>query len=166
MEDESPLSEHGPEDEARALAALVDGAPVGLALFDADLRYLRCNAALARITGAPARAHIGRTLGEFAEPALREELAIRRVMGLFIVLYWDPVPYCFYACEAIAQTLVDGYKRGQLSTKTETVGEQRDGRSVAASMLDGPPYGCLVLSVQPNRAWPSRRPPRAATRDR
>lgn len=82
MDDHPRESEQGPADETRALAALVDEAPVGLALLDADLRYLRCNAALGRITGAPPRAHIGRALGEFAAPALREELVLAARLAL------------------------------------------------------------------------------------
>ena len=82
MDDESRVSQPGPAAEAQALAALVDEAPVGLALLDADLRYLRCNAALGRITGAPPHAHIGHRLGDFAEPALREELLLAARLAL------------------------------------------------------------------------------------
>ena len=39
-------------------------APVGLALLDRDLRYLRVNDRLAEINGLPAGAHLGRTIGE------------------------------------------------------------------------------------------------------
>ena len=82
MDDEPRVSEPGPDDEVRALAALVEGAPVGLALLDANLRYLRCNPALAHITGAPAEAHVGRMLGDFAEPSLREELILAARLAL------------------------------------------------------------------------------------
>ena len=82
MDDESRVSDPGPVDEAQALAALFDEAPVGLALLDADLRYVRCNAALGAITGAPAHAHIGHRLGDFAEPALREELRLAARLAL------------------------------------------------------------------------------------
>lgn len=40
---------------------LFDEAPVGLAFLDPDLRYVRLNAALARINGLPVEAHLGRT---------------------------------------------------------------------------------------------------------
>lgn len=44
----------------RLLDLLLDSAPVGFALLDADLRFLRVNSALAAITGLPAEAHLGR----------------------------------------------------------------------------------------------------------
>ena len=44
------------------IEALYNNAPLGLALVDKDLRYLRINAALARINGAPATAHIEKIL--------------------------------------------------------------------------------------------------------
>ena len=43
---------------------LFDSAPVGLAVLDRDLRYIFCNAALAAMNGAPAEAHIGKTVSE------------------------------------------------------------------------------------------------------
>jgi PAS domain S-box-containing protein len=56
------------EAEAREATARLDtffeSAPVGLALFDRDLRYQRVNAALARINGVPAEDHVGRTVLE------------------------------------------------------------------------------------------------------
>jgi PAS domain S-box-containing protein len=39
-----------------------DNAPVGLAVLDKDLRYIRVNARLAEINGVPAREHIGKTI--------------------------------------------------------------------------------------------------------
>ena len=52
--------------EARVaeLETLYQTVPVGLALHDRDLRYLRINAALAEINGMPPEAHIGRRLDE------------------------------------------------------------------------------------------------------
>ena len=48
-------------DEARAvLDAYVATAPVGLALYDADLRYQRVNEVLAEVHGVPAGDHLGR----------------------------------------------------------------------------------------------------------
>jgi two-component system, cell cycle sensor histidine kinase and response regulator CckA len=41
-----------------------DNAPMGLAVFDADLRFLRINNFLAEINGIPAEAHIGKTVNE------------------------------------------------------------------------------------------------------
>jgi two-component system CheB/CheR fusion protein len=52
-------------DEAVALLdTLVGGAPVGIAFFDTELRYVRVNRELARINGLSAEAHLGKTLYE------------------------------------------------------------------------------------------------------
>ncbi|MEA2286463.1 MAG: hypothetical protein QOJ21_2506 [Solirubrobacteraceae bacterium] len=54
------------ETTAREATTLLDtffqSAPVGMAYFDEQLRFLRVNAALARMNGVPAEAHIGRTV--------------------------------------------------------------------------------------------------------
>jgi PAS domain S-box-containing protein len=51
--------------EASALFDVVgEGAPVGLAFIDTDLRYVRINAALAAINGRPAEESIGRRIDE------------------------------------------------------------------------------------------------------
>jgi len=51
--------------EASALFDVVgEGAPVGLAFLDTDLRYVRINAALCAINGRPAEEHIGRRIDE------------------------------------------------------------------------------------------------------
>lgn len=60
--------------EASALFDVVgEGAPVGLAFLDTDLRYVRINAALAAINGRPAEEHIGRRIDEVL-PELADEL--------------------------------------------------------------------------------------------
>jgi PAS domain S-box-containing protein len=46
------------------LASLLTSAPLGVAFFDRQHRYLRINDALAAINGVPAAEHIGRTVGE------------------------------------------------------------------------------------------------------
>ena len=46
------------------LDPLVEAAPVGIALFDRDLQFVRVNATLARLNRQPASAHLGRTLAE------------------------------------------------------------------------------------------------------
>lgn len=56
----------------RRLAALVDAAPVGLALLDGNLRYLRVNERLAAIDGVPAADHVGRTPAEIVPDMDRE----------------------------------------------------------------------------------------------
>lgn len=63
------------------LETLYDAAPIGLAMFSKDLRFLRVNDTLARINGIPAEQHIDRTprqivptLAEQVEPFLRKVL--------------------------------------------------------------------------------------------
>lgn len=69
------------EDTAAQLSATYENAPVGLCLLDRDLRFIAINEMLAATHGAPASAHIGRTLAEVAphSPPLVEE-AMRRVV--------------------------------------------------------------------------------------
>ena len=61
--------------------ALFESAPIGLAVWDGEVRYRTLNARLAEINGIPAGAHIGRTpselLGEIGADA---EAALRRVL--------------------------------------------------------------------------------------
>jgi len=52
------------EQDAALLDTLFSEAPVGLAYFDRDLRYVRINAALAEINGLPVEEHLGRTVSE------------------------------------------------------------------------------------------------------
>jgi PAS domain S-box-containing protein len=52
-------------EEARAfLDAIIEGAPIGFAYYDRDLRYVRVNDALAEMRGIPAAEQIGRTIEE------------------------------------------------------------------------------------------------------
>ena len=54
-----------PASHASALFDIVgEGAPVGLAFVDADLRFVRVNAALAAINGRPVEEHLGRRIDE------------------------------------------------------------------------------------------------------
>jgi len=57
------------EQTAAFLDSALDGAPMGIAFYDRDLRFLRINEALARINGASAEAHIGRSIEEMV-PAI------------------------------------------------------------------------------------------------
>ena len=68
--------------EALALLdSLFATAPVGLAYFDRELRYVRLNEALAEINGLPAREHLGRTVQDVL-PDMDPEMgtAFRRVL--------------------------------------------------------------------------------------
>jgi PAS domain S-box-containing protein len=72
--------------EARESFALLDTlfetAPVGLAFFDADLRYVRVNDALAEINGVSAAQHMGRTMAEVL-PEMHDQVSddFRRVLA-------------------------------------------------------------------------------------
>ncbi|MFB9319272.1 SpoIIE family protein phosphatase [Cryptosporangium minutisporangium] len=78
-------------DAARRATAVLDplfeAAPVGIALFDRDLRFVRVNAAFARTSGRPPMAHLGRTLAEVI-PDVSTELAaqLRSVLTAGTVL--------------------------------------------------------------------------------
>ncbi|MDJ0342694.1 SpoIIE family protein phosphatase [Streptomyces sp. H10-C2] len=62
------------EHDLAALDALYDSSPLGVAVFDTELRYVRVNEALARMNGLTAAEHIGRTVSEIVEPDMAEEL--------------------------------------------------------------------------------------------
>ncbi|SHN42695.1 SpoIIE family protein phosphatase [Cryptosporangium aurantiacum] len=69
------------------LDPLVEAAPVGIALFDRDLRFVRVNAALARLSRLSPSAHLGRTLADVipdVPPELTEQL--RSVLTVGTVL--------------------------------------------------------------------------------
>jgi PAS domain S-box-containing protein len=56
------------------LQAIYDQLPVGLCLFDRDLRYVRVNESLAKVNGRTPAEHVGRTLREVLPGALAEQL--------------------------------------------------------------------------------------------
>src|SRR4051794_1135102 len=59
------------------LEALWNG-PIGMAIFDAELRYVRVNETLAALDGVPAPAHVGKTAPEVPvaqHPELAQQLA-------------------------------------------------------------------------------------------
>lgn len=63
------------EHDLAALDALYDSSPLGVAVFDTELRYVRVNEALARMNGLSAAKHIGRTVGEIVDdPGMAGEL--------------------------------------------------------------------------------------------
>ncbi|HEY0476500.1 MAG TPA: PAS domain-containing protein [Kofleriaceae bacterium] len=63
------------------LESLLSASPVGIAFVDRDLRYVRVNDALARITGRPAAEHVGRSIGDIV-PAVAPMLEpiVRRIL--------------------------------------------------------------------------------------
>ncbi len=79
--------EQARDSEARArrqlaeIEAIYANAPVGLAIFDQDLRWVRINGRMAEVDGCPADAHLGKTPREFLpELGGRAETALRRVL--------------------------------------------------------------------------------------
>lgn len=52
------------EETSRFLDSAIESSPYGIAFYDRKLRFLRINKALAAINGAPASAHIGKSLEE------------------------------------------------------------------------------------------------------
>jgi len=62
------------DESAALLDALFGAAPVGLALLDRDMRYLRVNDYLAALHEAPAATLLGRSLWEAMPPAVRDDL--------------------------------------------------------------------------------------------
>ena len=62
------------EQDLAALDALFDSSPLGVAIFDRNLRYVRVNQALADMNGLPAAAHLGRTVADVLDPAVAVEL--------------------------------------------------------------------------------------------
>ncbi len=60
-------------EEARVLIDVVlENAPLGVAVYDANLRFVRVNAALAAISGLPADEHRGRTIEDVLPPLAHE----------------------------------------------------------------------------------------------
>jgi PAS domain S-box-containing protein len=74
-------AEESLRDRLSEIEAIYDNMPIGLALLDRDLRYVRINAALAEMNGVPAADHIGRLVWDIV-PAMREtcEPLMRRVL--------------------------------------------------------------------------------------
>ncbi len=73
--EEAARSRSEAEGTAALLGAAYNAAPVGLALLDRDMRYLRVNDAFARIDGLAAEAHQGRTPVEVLPGVAGEQFA-------------------------------------------------------------------------------------------
>jgi two-component system CheB/CheR fusion protein len=82
LAERSREAESGIDESGELLNTVLDQAPIGIALFDRELRFIRLNDALARSDGLPAEAHLGRTVSE-ALPGVGANLeaALRRVVG-------------------------------------------------------------------------------------
>jgi PAS domain S-box-containing protein len=74
-------AEEALRDRLSEIEAIYNNTPIGLALLDRDLRYIRINAALAEMNGVPAADHIGRVVWDVV-PAMRaaSEPYIRHVL--------------------------------------------------------------------------------------
>ena len=77
----SQVAAAGRQEALALLDSLLTAAPVGFALFDLDLRFLRVNEALATIDGLPPEDHVGRTVDELQvlPPQVAEDLS--QVLG-------------------------------------------------------------------------------------
>jgi PAS domain S-box-containing protein len=78
-----------PAQRLAQLQAIYDGAPVGLAFLDRNLRYVSVNERIATMKNIPVQDHIGRSVAEVVpdvfphiEPALRRALAGESISGL------------------------------------------------------------------------------------
>lgn len=81
MEEDLRRSKREARARFRELKGLYQNAPIGLALLDRELKFVRINEALAHINGLPVEDHIGRyafdivpSLQEIAEPLFRQVL--------------------------------------------------------------------------------------------
>ncbi|MBI4509209.1 MAG: PAS domain-containing protein [Deltaproteobacteria bacterium] len=62
------------EEATATLDALVASVPVGMAIVDRQMRYLRVNDALSRLHGVPSREHVGRTMRQVLPEGLAEKV--------------------------------------------------------------------------------------------
>lgn len=79
---ESETARRALSETVARLDTLLNHAPIGLAFFDLDFRFLRVNEPLARVHGLPVEQHLGRTLAEVSPnlwPAL--EATFHRVVA-------------------------------------------------------------------------------------
>ena len=78
-----------PSQRLAQLQAIYDGAPVGLAFIDVNLRYVNLNERLARMNGASVEEHLGKTVDEMVpelfpqfEPYIRQALQGNSIAGV------------------------------------------------------------------------------------
>ncbi|WP_225846133.1 SpoIIE family protein phosphatase [Streptomyces sp. HPF1205] len=63
------------EHDLAALDSLFDSSPLGVAIFDTELRYVRVNPALAAMNGKTVGEHLGRTVADVLDPETAERVA-------------------------------------------------------------------------------------------
>ncbi len=138
-----------PERHERDLRAALSSAPVGVGLWDAELRYRWVNEALAAINGLPAEAHVGRSfaevLPEMPEAALapyREVLATGEPVNAVVVHGVTPAEPGRTRCWSVSvfpTTGPDGRQDG-IGSIIEDVTQLHDARAEAAAL-----QGALAL---------------------
>lgn len=81
-----------PSQRVSQLQAIYEGAPVGLAFLDREMRYVNLNRRLAAMNGRPMEEHLGRTVAEIipelyptVEPFIRRALQGEAIVGVEIV---------------------------------------------------------------------------------
>ncbi|MFI5836068.1 SpoIIE family protein phosphatase [Micromonospora sp. NPDC051300] len=133
-----------------ALDTLVENAPVGVALLDSDLRYLRINAVLAEWNGHPVAAHLGRRvpdlfpdLGPLLEPLMREVADAGEVRDVEIVRAGRTYLGSFLAVPggggragAVAVLVTDVTRRRREELRARRVQEFTAGLSQAVSVAE------------------------------
>lgn len=81
-------SEYISNERLREIEAIYDSAPIGLCVFDTELRYKRINKRLAEINGIPAEEHIGKTVREvFPDLAEQFETIAQKILDTFKPVY-------------------------------------------------------------------------------
>lgn len=70
----------GSEEALGLVEAILSSAPVGIAVFDLDLRYVRVNAAYAEVSGVAPEAHVGGRLGDVVPLPYEVGADLRRVV--------------------------------------------------------------------------------------
>jgi PAS domain S-box-containing protein len=68
------------EEALGLVEAIVTSAPVGMAVFDMDLRYVRVNDAFAALSGVPAEQHVGGRIGDVVPLPAQVGADLRRVV--------------------------------------------------------------------------------------
>jgi len=138
------------------LDAVFQTAPVGLAAWDADLRYVRINVALAAMNGRPVEAHLGRTIDEavpelapLVRPVLEQVLATGRpVLDLELTGETPALPDTRRAWRASFHPVgADGAVEGVVCAVVEMTGEWRALRHADEARRQAEAVGALLTAM-------------------